>query len=63
MLGLQQPLHKRVTFVADWTSGDTGVVGGGFRIAVKKSVVGIGYNAANNGRGANWISVLFGHSF
>jgi hypothetical protein len=64
--GIEQPMFKRMSFVADWYSGKNrfGYAGGGLAFVVsKKSLLYAGYNVGNQGRGNNYFSVLYGYTF
>jgi hypothetical protein len=66
LLGYEQPIVKRISFVADWSSGnnDYGYVVGGLGITMsKKSLLYIGYNVGNQGRANNSIGVYYGFNF
>ena len=66
VLGLEKPVAKRVTFIADWFSGKNrvGYSAAGFSVAVtKKQTLFAGYNFGNSGRGNNGIAVFYGYSF
>ena len=63
MLGYEQPLSKRVSFVADWLSGHNrfGYVTPGLSIALpKNSLFNIGYSVGNQGRKNNALFAYFG---
>lgn len=64
--GLEQPLHPRVSFFADWMSGSNrvGYASAGLSISVKKrGVLGISYNFGNTGRKNNTLNVSYGMTF
>lgn len=66
LLGYEQPLSKKLSFVADWSSGnnDYGYVVAGVGITLSpKSVLYVGYNIGNQGRGNNSIGVYYGFNF
>jgi len=66
LLGYEQPISKKLTLLADWSSGnnDFGYLGGGFGITLpRNSVLYVGYNVGNQGRGNNSIGVFYGLSF
>lgn len=66
ILGYEQPLAKRVTFVADWFSGRNafGYVTPGFSITLPKNgLVNIGYSIGNHGLGNNALFVYYGVTF
>jgi hypothetical protein len=63
MVGYEQPLSKKVSFVADWFSGHNrfGYVTPGFSVALpKNSLFNIGYSIGNQGRKNNALFVYFG---
>ena len=66
MLGLEQPLTKRISFVTDWSSGNNDygylVVGTGITLS-PKSLLYTGYNFGNQGRGNNYLGVFYGYTF
>lgn len=62
----EQPLTKKVSFVADWFSGSNrfGYAGGGLAITVSnRSALYVGYNVGNSGRGNNYLSAFYGYTF
>lgn len=66
MLGYEQPLSGKVTFVTDWSSGYnvlgyTGV-GMGFELP-KDNYLFTGYSFGNRGRGNNWLGIFVAHTF
>jgi hypothetical protein len=66
LLGYEQPLTKKLSFVTDWSSGnnDYGYVVAGAGITLSpKSVVYLGYNVGNQGRGNNSLGVYYGFTF
>jgi hypothetical protein len=66
IVGYEQPLAKKVTFVADWFSGKNafGYVTPGVSIALpKSSLLNIGYSIGNQGRGNNALFVYYGITF
>lgn len=66
LLGVEQPLHKRLTFVADWYSGNNsfGYAAAGIGIDLPRdSVLYAGYSFGNQGRGNNWLGIYFGRTF
>jgi hypothetical protein len=66
IVGYEQPLAKRVTFVTDWFSGKNafGYVTPGVSITLpKNSLVNIGYSIGNFGRGNNALFVYYGITF
>lgn len=66
LLGFEQPLTRRLSFVADWSSGnnDNGYVAAGAGITLtRKSAIYVGYNIGNQGRGNNALGVYYQYSF
>jgi hypothetical protein len=66
IVGYEQPVSKRVSFVADWFSGKNafGYVTPGFSITLpKSSLFNIGYSIGNHGRGNNALFVYYGITF
>lgn len=63
IVGYEQPLHRRVNFVADWLSGKNrfGYVTPGFSFTVSsRSALYAGYSIGNQGRGNNALFVYYG---
>ena len=63
IVGYEQPLFKRVTFVSDWFSGKNafGYVTPGLSITLpKNSLFNVGYSIGNQGRGNNALFVYYG---
>jgi hypothetical protein len=66
IVGYEQPLSKRVNFVADWFSGKNrfGYVTPGFSVTVtKSSALYAGYSIGNFGRKNNALFVYYGITF
>ena len=66
IVGYEQPLSKKVSFVTDWFSGKNafGYVTPGFSIILpKNSLFNIGYSIGNQGRGNNALFVYYGITF
>jgi hypothetical protein len=66
IVGYEQPLAKKVTFVADWFSGKNafGYVTPGFSFTLpKSSLLNVGYSIGNHGRGNNALFVYYGITF
>jgi hypothetical protein len=66
ILALEQPLFKRVSFVADWYSGNNrlGYSAAGFNIVLtNRQFLMLGYNFGNFGRGNNAFSAFYGYTF
>ncbi len=65
-VGYEQPLHRRVSFLADWYSGKNrlGYAGGGLAFTTsKRSVLLVGYSVGNQGRGNNNLAVMYAYTF
>ncbi len=66
LLGYEQPVTSRISFLADWASGknDYGyvVAGTGITLSTKDSIYA-GYNFGNHGRGNNALGIYYGRSF
>ena len=66
IVGYEQPLSKKVTFVTDWFSGKNafGYVTPGFSFTLpKSSLLNVGYSIGNRGRGNNALFVYYGITF
>ena len=66
IVGYEQPLHPRVSFVADWFSGKNrfGYVTPGLAFAVSsRSALFTGYSIGNVGRGNNALFIYYGITF
>ena len=66
ILGYEQPITSKVSFVTDWSSGnnDYGYVVAGTGITLSpKSILYAGYNFGNQGRGNNSLGVFYGYAF
>ena len=66
ILGYEQPVHGRVSFVADWLSGKNrfGYVTPGFSVALpRSSALYAGYSIGNFGRKNNALFVYYGITF
>ena len=66
IVGYEQPVYKRVTFVADWLSGKNrfGYVTPGFSVALPRaSALYAGYSIGNFGRKNNALFVYYGITF
>ncbi len=64
--GIEQPIVRRLTFLADWYSGNNrfGYSAAGFGLAVtKRQFLYAGYNVGNVGRGNNYFSAYYGLNF
>lgn len=66
LLGYEQPITKKISFVTDWSSGNNDygyvVVGTGITFS-PKSLLYAGYNFGNQGRGNNSLGIFYGHTF
>ncbi len=63
IVGYEQPLHPKVSFVADWLSGRNrfGYVTPGFSfVTSSRSALYAGYSIGNQGRGNNALFVYYG---
>jgi hypothetical protein len=63
MLGYEQPLGWRISFVADWFSGKNGFgyVTPGISFTLPKAgLLNIGYSVGNSGRKNNGLFVYYG---
>lgn len=66
ILGYEQPLHAKVSFVNDWLSGKNafGYVTTGLSFTLpKRSLLNVGYSIGNQGAGNNAIFIYFGKTF
>ena len=66
IVGYEQPLVKKVSFIVDWFSGENrfGYVSPGFSfVTSKKSALTTGYAIANHGRGKNALFAYYGIQF
>jgi hypothetical protein len=66
IVGYEQPLHRKVSFVADWLSGKNrfGYVTPGFSFALPRgSALYAGYSIGNVGRKNNALFVYYGITF
>lgn len=66
LLGFEQPLHRKLMFVADWYSGHNayGYAAAGLGLSLpRKNALYAGYSFGNQGRGNNWLGIFFGHTF
>lgn len=66
ILGLEQPVTRKVSFVTDWYSGnnDYGYVIAGAGITLSpKSTFYAGYNFGNHGRGNNSLGAFYSYEF
>lgn len=66
IVGYEQPVTKKISFVADWFSGDNGLgyATPGISIALpKSSLLNVGYSIGNFGRNKNGLFVYYGKTF
>lgn len=66
LLGYEQPIHRKLSFLADWYSGynSYGYATSGIGITLpKESYLYAGYSFGNRGRGNNWLGIYFGRTF
>jgi len=66
LIGYEQPINRRLTFVTDWTSGknDLGYLAAGVGITLTpRSSLYVGYNVGNQGRGNNAVGIYYGFTF
>lgn len=66
ILGLEQPITRKISFVTDWSSGnnDYGYVIAGTGITLSpKSTFYAGYNFGNHGRGNNSLGAFYSYEF
>jgi hypothetical protein len=66
LLGYEQPLNRKISFVADWYSGRNsfGYAAAGFGVPLpKNNSLYFGYNFGNAGRGNNYFSLFYAHTF
>jgi len=66
LLGYEQPVNSRLTFLADWYSGKNrfGYASAGFGFILSpKNVIYAGYSFGNVGRGNNALAIYYGRTF
>ena len=66
IIGYEQPINRRLAFMADWTSGRNHLgylTAGGFMMLSPRSAVFLGYSVGNHGRGNNAGVVGYGYRF
>ena len=66
IVGYEQPLAKKVTFVADWFSSQNafGYATPGFSFTLpRNSLLNVGYSIGNHGRGNNALFIYYGITF
>jgi len=66
LVGIEQPITKKLSFLADWTSGKNRMgysnIGFGYE-TTKSQYLTVGYTFGNSGRANNFLSVLYGFTF
>jgi hypothetical protein len=63
VVGIERPLHRKITLVADWISGRNrfGYVGSGLAISLHpNNLLVAGYSVGNRGRKNNALSAFYG---
>jgi hypothetical protein len=66
LAGLEQPIHRRLTFVADWNTGKNrfGYAAAGFGLVLtKRSSLWTAYYFGNEGRANNSLGIYYGYNF
>lgn len=66
MVGIEQPLVRKLTFTADWYSGKNrfGYSSAGLSYSfAKRQFFQVGYNFGNSGRGNNALSAFYGFTY
>jgi hypothetical protein len=66
IIGYEQPVNRRLTFIADWTSGKNHLgylAAGGVMMLSPSSAVFLGYSVGNHGRGNNAAILGYGYRF
>ena len=66
ILGVEQPITKKFSFLADWYSGQNrlGYSAAGLNYNItKRQFILAGYNFGNSGRGNNAFSAFYGYTF
>lgn len=66
IIGIEQPLRRRLSFIGDWYSGRNrfGYAAAGLNYAISsKQFVLAGYNFGNTGRANNFFSAFYGYTF
>lgn len=66
IVGIEQPVNRRLTFLADWYSGKNrfGYSAAGFGYPItKRQFLYAGYNFGNAGRANNYFSAFYGIAF
>ena len=66
IVGIEQPVFRRLSFLADWYSGKNrfGYSAAGFGLPItKRQFVYAGYNFGNTGRANNYFSAFYGVAF
>lgn len=66
VFGYEQPLHRKLSFIADWNTGKNrfGYASAGVGITLsKRSLLYTAYYLGNEGRGNNSLGIYYGFSF
>jgi hypothetical protein len=66
IFGIEQPILRRVSFIADWSTGNNrfGYSTAGLNFALtKRQFLTLGYNFGNFGRANNAFSAFYGYTF
>jgi len=66
LVGIEQPVMKKLSFIADWNTGKNrfGYAAAGFGLAVsKKGYLSSAYYFGNQGRGNNFLGIYYGLTF
>lgn len=66
LLGYEQPVSRRFTFLADWYSGNNseGYASAALSFALSnRGALTVGYGFGNRGRGNNWLGVFYERTF
>lgn len=66
IFAVEQPIKRRVSFVADWYSGNNrlGYAAAGFNfVLTDRQFLMLNYNFGNSGRGNNYFSAFYGYTF
>jgi hypothetical protein len=66
ILGIEQPMFRRVSFIGDWYSGNNrlGYVSAGLNfVLTPRQFLTLGYSWGNSGRGNNAFSAFYGYTF
>jgi hypothetical protein len=66
LIGIEQPLFRRVSFIGDWSSGNNrlGYASAGFNFVLSsKQFLTLGHSWGNYGRGNNAFAAFYGYTF